>query len=361
MLADLYDDVLTTVLTYLEFLRANMDIHEYCTMMPPIKVWGVARGDTRSAAVLATQGAGSSRSALSAHLPIHAPTHPPTTWSPQALLEDYGVRLDVAMTAYRPVLQALEQQAPSMAEDGEAAAAPTNGAAHSDAEMEEGEAEGGGATPTGAGPDAAGPGATGRTWAGLLDDVGGAALPGVPTHLSPELIATFWGLSLPDIMFPAQRWARGANTGGVFGTAACRPRLFGGHAALPGQRRCLLQPRRSTFSPPTRYDALIERVTREIGFHEKALLEVRDDISRATRDLEVAAARSGGPGMGGGGGGWGCAGSLRALVGATGLRLPWWHQPGSLTSGCIPGTTSCSVLRQLMCWKWLSMCVGAAK
>jgi hypothetical protein len=127
------------------------------------------------------------------------------------LLEEYGVRLEVAMTAYRPVMRALEETRPAAdggAADGAAAAnGGAAGGADGDAEMEEGEA----AAPAAAlavagGGAAAGPG--GRTWAGLMEDVR-AALPGVAGALSPELVAAFWGLSLVDVAFPAARCARG--------------------------------------------------------------------------------------------------------------------------------------------------------
>jgi hypothetical protein len=43
LIADLSDDVLTTVLTYLEFLRSNMACEDYCRLLPAIKVGGLAR------------------------------------------------------------------------------------------------------------------------------------------------------------------------------------------------------------------------------------------------------------------------------------------------------------------------------
>jgi hypothetical protein len=44
LIADLSDDVMTTVLTYLEFLRSNMRPEDYCDLLPPIKVGDVRGG-----------------------------------------------------------------------------------------------------------------------------------------------------------------------------------------------------------------------------------------------------------------------------------------------------------------------------
>jgi len=252
LIADLSDAVLTTVLTYLEFLRLNLSREDYCLLLPSVKVreGGGEVGDRggrvfpqglnnpkkyTAAAALAAPPAAPAPAVIDDYshilLPLqhtHAHTHKHTHTQPQqTLLEDYGVRLEVAMTAYRPVMRALEHQSPSMAEEGEAegaaatgnaAAAAGDNAAAADAEMEEGEAAaptdsaGGALVAVAADGDGraaaaadggAGPG--GLTWSRLMEDLQ-VALPGVvPDRLSSELVATFWGLTLPDIMFPANR------------------------------------------------------------------------------------------------------------------------------------------------------------
>ena len=261
LVADLSDGVLTTALTYLEFLRRSVPAADYAAMLPPLP----------------------------------------------ALLGDYGVRLEVAMAAYRPVLRALEPRrgdggvggaaaaGAAAAEGGDgaaaggAAAAPAAAAAAADgdAEMEEGEAEappgaaagggsGGALTPAsaaGASVDnaaadddgalaGAGAGALvvgGRTWPQLMADIA-ASLPGVvPDCLSPELLATFWGLTLPDVAFPAAR-----------------------------------------------YDGLVERLTRDVAAQEARHREARAEAEAARRQLDAIARSGGGGGAGGpGGGGWG--------------------------------------------------------